>query len=288
MSRFPHRSAFLFPALFLLFAACAPPPPVVTGTLEGTVHWQGEVRLAGDVVLAEGAELVVAPGTEVVFLPSTAEERSEHPYFPGSELIVRGRLRAVGKPEAPIVFRYVDAGAPPGSWGGINLEGSPEAVFRFCRFTQADSALHCRQSKVTVSQSVFERNLVGVRFHDTDLLLEHNLLRQNGAAVRFHFGAPVIRHNDIRDNEKGLFITSFPRNYRIEENNFTGNSPYNVVLGEQVPQDVDLSGNWWGSEREEEIEAGFFDGRIDGYLGRICYRPFASAPFASGGISWKP
>jgi hypothetical protein len=242
------------------------------------------------VIVPEGARVTIAPGTTILFLPPTAgeDQLTEHPNFPGSELIVRGTLVAEGNPAAPITFRFVDPDGSPGSWGGINLTGSPHASFRYCRFTQADSALHSQESHVSVEESLFEGNGVAIRFHSSDFRIENNLLRHNGTAIRFHFGAPLIRRNDIRDNDKGLFITSSPRNYRIEENNILGSRSYSVALGEDVPADVPMPLNYWGTPDPSVIEDSFFDGRRDSHLGEVLITPFAVSPIEGAGISWNP
>ncbi|ALC16148.1 hypothetical protein DSOUD_1368 [Desulfuromonas soudanensis] len=268
--------------------SCLVASPPVSGSLEGDHLWRGTVRIAGDLVVAEGAHLVIAPGSEIVFLPPIEGEGewTEHPHFPGSELIVRGSIAAEGTADKPITFRYLDAAAPPGSWGGVNLVASPHARFRYCRFTQADSALHSQGSTVSVEDSLFENNLVGIRFHSSEISIEHNLLRRNGTAIRFHFGAPVISRNDIRDNDKGFFVTSYPRDYRIEGNNIVGNGR-SVVLGEEVPDDLILAGNFWGETDPARIEDDFVDGRRIDYLGEVLYRPFAGEPFADAGTTWN-
>ncbi len=273
----------------LLLAGCASRPTVVRGELRGPLVWEGEVRISGDVVLGEGSDLVIRPGTTVLFLdPAPGEDRlSEHPNFPGSELIVRGHLRAEGTASSPITFRHAETSAPAGSWGGINLEKSPGATFRHCRFTQADSALHSQESRALVEQSLFEGNRVGVRFHSSAMRIAHNLFRENGTAIRFHFGAPSILANRLEGNGKGFFITSHPEDYLIEGNSVTGSREYSVVLGEEVPEDVDLAGNYWGSVDPAVIEEGFFDGRREGHLGRVRYRPFVLSPIAEAGPTWN-
>lgn len=261
----------------------------ITGTLQGELFWQGRVLLTGDVIVEKGATLTIASGTEVVFLPAPAglDLLVDHPNFPGSELIVKGSIQAEGTAEAPVVFRHLDPAAPPGSWGAVNLAESPRAIFRYCRFTQADSAVHSQQSGTVVIQNcLFEKNLVGIRFFSTDMLIENNTLRENGAGVRFHFGSPVVRRNLFENNGRAFFITSFPRAYRIEYNNILSSRDYQVVLGEEVPDDVLLPHNFWGTTDRQRIESRFFDGRRDHYLGQVCYLPLASVPVEKAGISW--
>ena len=280
---------FLVVALLVNGCIAATPTTVIHGELRGRQSWQGIVYLRGDVVLAADAELFIAPGTQVVFLvPETGEDQLiDHPYFPGSELIVRGRIMAHGTAAAPIVFSSVDPQAGPGSWGGINVEDSEAAAFSYCVFQQADSAIHARNSWVTVEHSHFFNNLVGIRFHDTDILIENNLLHDNGAAIRFHFGAPVICKNVIRDNQKGLFITSAPWGYTIENNSFLNNRPYQVSLGEGVAGPVQLRNNFWGADAVTGLEPYLYDQQDDEWLGMINYLPLRSTPDSDAGIRWN-
>lgn len=274
-----------------VLSACSPPQlsSRMTGILpDGPHYWQGEVQIVGDVEIPPRAQVFVSPGTKLLFMPAGATDRfNEHPHFPGSELIVRGRLVAEGTPSAPIEFRAVDPTAPPGSWGGLNLMASPGSRFTYCLFTQADSAIHSQESQVVVKESIFDNNLVGIRFHSSNILIEHNRLIGNGAAIRFHFGAPVIRNNLFEGNRKGLFITSSPRNYLIRGNLFRNNRPYNVVLGESIDSNVDLSGNSWAGYAQDDFLESFFDHRRDPALGQVLVDPVGASLEAAAGSSWS-
>lgn len=290
LTRLRFRSLVLVFVLFSLGGCLVPGEDrVIRGELHGLQRWQGTVYLRGDVVLAADAELIIAPGTRVLFLPPQAGEDllTGHPYFPGSELIVRGTLLAAGTANQPILFQSADPQAAPASWGGINIEDSERAVFDYCSFQQADSALHARRSWVSVENSHFFNNLVGIRFHDTDFLIEKNLLQNNGAAIRFHFGSPVICKNVIRNNGKGLFITSAPWGYTIENNSFINNRPWQVSLGEGVLDPVMLKNNFWGEDVAALLPNYLYDGRKDDWLGEIRFQPLRSTPDNSAGILWN-
>lgn len=273
----------------LLVGCPGRPEPVLRGSLGGELSWRGTVYLAGDVTLLPGSHLRIAPGTRVLFLsPGPGDENlQDHPNFPGSELIVQGTIAALGTPTAPITFAAADADAPAGSWGAVNLASSPDARFRCCIFRQADSAIHSRQSRVNIEDSVFAKNLVGIRFFDSPIRIQHNLLRENGTAIRFHLGAPVIVGNRLRDNVRGLFITADPRDYRIEGNDIVGSREYSVVLGENVPTEVRLPGNYWGTTDLEAIRDRIFDRQRDAYLGLVRIMPVAEAPIAGAGPRWS-
>lgn len=263
---------------------------MVRGVVHGNVTWSGNVWLAGDVLLDPDAQLTILPGTRMRFLAPAADAPglTEHPNFPGSELIVRGRLMAVGTPEQPIVFEAAEASAQAAAWGAINLEDSKEAVFEYCVFRQADSAIHSRDSNVYIEQSLFENNLVGIRFHDSQILIERNLLRNNHTAIRFHFGSPVICENQFIDNQVNLFVTAEPREYHIENNSFGEAADYQVVLGESVPEDLRVPRNYWHHTDPAALIGSFYDGRRSDYLGRVLFDPPRSAPSSQAGLSWSP
>ncbi len=253
-----------------------------------TLYWSGIVEIRTDFEISEGTRLIIAPGTRILFYPheDPSSDRNDHPYFPGAELIVFGHIEAAGTMDAPIVFSSASKKSVAGSWGGVNLEEGATGFFRYSEFRQADSAIHARSAQVEISRCLFEDNLVGIRFNNSAMLIEDNLLRRNQVGIRFHLGAPVICHNRIEHNDKGLFITSYPRDYRIMENDFLDNRQYQVILGELVPDDVNLGGNYWGQAAPEELERSFYDGRLDDYLGKIIYVPRSDAPFTKEGLPW--
>ena len=289
----PFNPSYLLFQLLLaglfLCSACSPLTSLHTKSLQSKIVWSGIVEIDQDMVFPSGSELIILPGTEVVFLradPSRDTYRG-HPNFKGYELIIHGRVTAVGTVEQPIVFRSIDPESGAGSWGGINLVESPGARFEQCRFMQADSAIHGQKSDIAVENSLFERNLVGVRFHDSEILIESNLFQNNRTAIRFHFGSPVICLNTIRNNERGLFVTSYPRDYHIENNSFLQNRSGNVILGEEVPDDVLMPGNYWGTTDPDSISTTFYDGQRADYIGHIRFIPFLDKPADGSGGTWN-
>ena len=286
-------SPFIFCCLLFcsLIASCvAPGEKIVRGTLHGDHLWQGVVFVEGDVTLDADAKLKILPGTKILFLPpaDNSYNRTEHPYFPGSELNIKGNVFAVGTHDKPIIFAAADPAASQGYWGAVNMDGSQESVFEYCVFRQADSAIHSRQSNVYIEQSVFENNLVAVRFHDSNILVENNLFRNNLAAVRFHFGSPVICENVFDENDINIFVTSYPKDYLIENNIFGPAAEYQVVLGEQVPDDLMMPRNYWVSNDPVSLTDSFFDGRRSPYIGRVITDPVRTSPSSQAGPSWSP
>lgn len=278
-------------AMLLATSGCvhhALPAIIVTGELRGDLVWSGEVLVGGDVTLATGSRLVIQPGTVVRFLPPDdfPGNASDHPHFPGSELNVEGELIALGTATAPIVFAAAGDQSPAGSWGALNFAENSSGRLRFCVFRQADSAIHSREAAVEVSDSLFENNLVGIRFNTSKMLIERNLLRANGVGIRFHFGAPVVRSNRFEANRVNLFITAHPRDYRFETNLFGRPHEYDVVLGEEVPENVQLPGNYWEGLMTGTDDVRFFDGCRASYLGRVQIEPPLADLPVKAGPSW--
>lgn len=288
---FPPRLLVLFVSVATLGLGCLPLSAgrvVVTGDLHGDLIWSGEIYIGGDVTLARDARLNILPGTTIRFLPP--EEfpggENDHPHFPGGELNVLGTLTAIGTATAPIVFAAAEASAPSGSWGAVNFAEGAGGTFSHCVFRQADSAVHSREATVKIAESLFENNLVGIRFHTSAMRVEHNLLRNNGTGLRFHFGAPVIRFNRFEHNRINLFVTAHPQDYLVECNRFGIPLDYQVVLGEDVPEDVDLAGNDWDGLPAAAVAERTFDGQRTPYLGRVRIEPIVTVPPDEAGPSW--
>ena len=111
-------AAFLTTASPAVFAApAAPPETAVGGRIGGEVRLSGRVRVTEDVYVPPGATLVVAPGTVVSFDRSESSKVDPEFLFGGTELLVRGTLRASGAE-----FRFPDRS------GGIVVAGGDAAL----------------------------------------------------------------------------------------------------------------------------------------------------------------
>jgi len=277
---------YILLSFIVVLAGCMPVtgPLQVHGELFGDHVWQGDVLIIGDVTLPAGATLTILPGTVVRFQPAddSPGNRSDHPYFPGSELNINGTLLAEGKPAAPIVFAAQDDAAPPGSWGAVNFAEGSQGTVSYCIFRQADSAIHGRQARLKVDKSLFERNLVGIRFHSSVIMVTNNLLRDNDTGIRFHYGSPTIRSNCFKDNRVNLFVTAHPNFYLFEDNFFGTPAEYHVVLGEEVPEDVSLGGNAWEGGNADAVHERIFDGRRSPHLGKVEIEPLIDVPLEVG------
>jgi len=277
--------------------------------MEDTV-WSGRIRVTGDVYVKEGATLTIMPGTVIRFdtIEPKLEEQGgrnmlglDSPYFPGAEIIVRGRIIAVGTPDQPIVFTSSDKAATPGVWGAINLLGSNGNAIEFCRIYYAYNGIHNHASTAVVLNDVFSRNGTAISFKKADfnhpcyMFIEHNRIVDNKSGIAFRNSIADIAFNDISDNEffglwiregttarigyndimgngKGIYLYKAPPT-KINYNNISGNKEYNIAMAEENESDVDARYNWWGTKDAKEIAKTFFDKSSDDTLGKVTFMP---------------
>lgn len=85
---------------------------VAGGKISGEVRLSGRVRVTGDLLVLPGATLELAPGAELLFEKSESTKVDPEFFFGGTELVVRGTLRAGG---ANLIF--------PDRTGGVVVDG---------------------------------------------------------------------------------------------------------------------------------------------------------------------
>ena len=97
--------------------AAAASEAVVGGRVSGEVRLSGRVRVTEDLLVLPGATLVLSPGTELAFDASDSTKVDPEFFFGGTELVVRGTLRADG---AKLAF--------PERTGGLVVDGGKASL----------------------------------------------------------------------------------------------------------------------------------------------------------------
>ena len=310
--------------IFVLLSGCAPARPIVKTydseelteksygllTIDKDTVWDGRIRITGDILVKEGATLTILPGTVIRF--DTIEPKLDtdggrnmlgldSPYFPGAEIIVRGRIVAVGTHDFPITFTSSDKAAKPGIWGAINLLGSNGNVVEFCRIYYAYNGVHNHASTAVVINNVFSKNGTALSFKKADfnhpcwMFIEHNMIVGNKSGISARNSIANIAFNDISDNEfygiwlregvdarvayndmtkngKGIYFYKAEA-VKISYNNIYDNIEYNMAMAEDNPSNVDATDNWWGTVDPAAISSKIFDKSSDESLGKVTFEP---------------
>lgn len=237
------------------------------------IVWEGNVVVREDVVIAAGETLVVRPGARVTFAFRDADGDGAG----DARVLVKGAVRAVGTPSAPIEFVAERDGAAPG-WSEILVEDAARADFAWCRFRGAQQAVHAHRTPLLVESCRLEGNQIGLRFTGGPITVRRNRFAANGTAIRYWESSPTIAANDFEGNGTALFVREGSARTVAAGNNFVSSLDYHVKLGEAQAADVDARENWWGTVRTEEIERLIYDRRDAEYLGRVRYDPIATEP----------
>lgn len=284
------RRANLFAAaLFIaLSSACAhlpkpadAPPAIVY--VERDTKWRGEVRVDGIVHVRKNATLTILPGTRVVFGSARLPTEDEHEGFSAPGIKVEGRIVAEGTGDAPILFTS-DAGPPrPASWDKILFAFSAGNRFLHCTFEGARYAFHAHFSEISVRRCIFTENEEGVRLGTSRVTIVDSVFTRNEIrGINFRECRNEIRGNLVYENGDGIFLHSKDSASVIRENAIYANRGFNVRLGDLHSEDIDLSGNWWGTAREEEARKKIFDGRSLPGVGAARLSPLLAEPPLAG------
>lgn len=169
--------------MFLCLSTFALAADQATTVYEGKVltedaTWRGSVLVRGFVVVAPQATLRIEPGTVVRFMATSSQQ--------APNLVIQGRLQAIGTSERPIVLTSALAQPVRGAWGGIVfLSTEKRNLLERCRIEFAETGIDVRFSSVT---------------------LKSISIVQAQTALLSHDGAVQIANGVISDSENGIEI----------------------------------------------------------------------------------
>jgi len=226
--------------------------------LSKTIHWQGNVTLMENIIVAKDTILNIYPGTQVRL-------------GPGVSILVYGRVSAEGEKSKPITigrliknktwgvfalqggndggsrFRYVNFdGGRDASIEGVFYSGAVSAYdsktsFINCVFenSSGDDALNIKRGQSTIKESVFMFNKFdAVDLDFTEGVVESNIFYRNGNdAIDCGTASPLIKNNlVIASGDKGISIGE--RSHPVVSGNAIINNPMGVAIKDSSSPDV--------------------------------------------------
>ena len=223
------------------FSATDGEPNIKSGRMTEDEVWRGTIVVDGEVLAPEGVTLTIQAGARVSFAEGVE---------PSSKIIVHGALYAQGDFQTPVFF----AGEPQSpEWHGILLEEgsvgrlayaqliggkvhtrSASTQVSYCQFTEnAGAALTIEGSNPTVEDSLFRRNVVGIRVirQGAPDVMNNTLIGNVYGLVCDDGGQPTVDRNVIANNREDGILSRGASSPQVQNNNIIGNGGYAVKDG---------------------------------------------------------
>lgn len=224
-----------------------------------TIVWTGTVHVKKTFIVPKGKTLEIRPGSRILFAR-------------GASLMVKGTLKAAGRQGKEISFVSARKGAT-GKWHEIMLENAGDSVMEHCIIENSTWGLHSHDTKLNLTACTIRNSEVGLRFRSGPLFISKCRFTGNKIGLRSYQGIAQISESDFTDNEIGIFVREKGSGLNITRSNLYNNSAYNIRIGDFNTEDVQASGNWWGTDNPS---ATIFDARNEPDIGFVWFEPFSN------------
>jgi hypothetical protein len=186
-----------------------PDPPPITREYLGEVAltedttWSGTVTIEGQVAVMPEATLTIEPGTHVLF--SQRDTNSDG--LGESWIIVQGTVQVLGEEDKWVLFDAQDQTSGPGAWDSLSIIASEsnENLVQYAVFRHGVKAFHTHFSKVRLDHVIFEDNLRGIQFQESESTeIDWAVLRRNQSGIRFRDSNVSLSNIVSEDNVAGI------------------------------------------------------------------------------------
>ena len=267
---------------FMLAGSVGAQDQILTGgDLTGFKIWRGTILIEGDVVIPQGSQLNIEAGTKIYFAPNRDAQNSGTDKT-RSELIVRGKLIAVGSADRKIVFSTQSRSPRMGDWYGMQfLHSDAGCVLQYAVVEYAYNGITIKNTDFALSHCEIRYNYnSGIRTEvKAKPQILQNILTENGyAGLVCELGAaPVLTDNLISQNSMGVVVLSLsePNLGKLDNtggsnpgrNQFANNEEYDLY--NHSSRAIFAQNNSWDSPGRPKL----FDQQDNRKYGRITFSP---------------
>ncbi|AMV72409.1 hypothetical protein JCM30471_09260 [Desulfuromonas carbonis] len=223
-------------------------PVEVSGVLTGTLHWQGEIHLVGDVLIPAGSHLTIASGTTVRVTPAEATRIDPEFLSSGTELLVRGSLEVLGTATDPVRFLADGKGDADDNyaWAGILLDQAFGSSVEGAIIEGAETGLLVIGCSPRIEGNRISGSRYGiiVQAGGAPNILDNTVENGEGGIFCWDGARPYLKGNRIRGQaEEGIYVDRWSRPW-LDRNEVTSND-LGLVLGPRdLPADTTaITGN---------------------------------------------
>lgn len=166
---------------------------------EDTV-WRGSVLIKGSVVVAPQTTLRIEPGTTIRFSAANAAH-----VLP--QLLVQGRIQAIGTAERPIIMTSDRSRAERGDWGGIVLLNTEKRnALEYCRIEYAETGVSLHFSALSLKMISIVRARTALRARDSMLEISGGTLAESEIGIETHDSELEARDLTVRSCRRGCLL----------------------------------------------------------------------------------
>lgn len=133
-----------------------------------------------------------------------------------------------------------------------------------------------------VNNTIMENTDAGIKvsFLSSPAIVNNLIAKGKKEGICIIESAPLIYKNLIRDNKAGILCEKFNRKFLVQNNSIFNNEEFNFYL-KNFEADLDISNNWWGTDKLSSIELHFYDKNSDETVGQLVYQPILLTPALS-------
>ena len=205
-------------ALMLAFFVAMSPYGAYAGVITTDTVWQGEVKVAEDVLVPEGITLTIRPGTTIKVVSAESTKTDPEYISPLTEITIRGTLKVEGTDKAPVEFAGEEKKA--GSWAGIVVDHGT-AVLQACRVKNAETAIYVLDGNLRLKGSTLQDNRYGLvaQGNKADVAAEESRITDNDYGVITLQGSRVLAGTTaIKGNRKKDTYSAVAKEFKPEQN----------------------------------------------------------------------
>ncbi len=161
--------------------------------------WDGDILVRSRIRVAKGVTLRIMPGSRVFF----EDFDSNGDGLGDAEIMVVGRIIAVGSPDKKIVFRSLE---PLKRWAGIRIIDSDikDNLFEHVEIRNAKRGIHGHFASVLIKNSRFENNVSNLEFQDSDFHVENSEFSNSITGIRFRNSHLYFTNNRVNNGLNGI------------------------------------------------------------------------------------
>ncbi len=217
----------LFSLLLLVVNSYAYSAPTV---IDSDTEWSGTMTISNDILVRQGATLTILPGTEVHVLASESAKTEPEYLSALTEITVRGTLRALGTPEAPIRLVMPRADIP--GWAGIFVDDGAINL-SWCNIEGAESGITVIHGDAEIRNTTLQQNRYGLTLLKSagTVILQESEVVGNDYGIALLNGAVLTENsNTVLGNEKLDVLHTAASDHYLEKKEF--------AVGDKVKKSV--------------------------------------------------